>query len=68
MNTDQTAAILPGTRLAIIVDSLQGLGTLTPHDLVRCDPLSFDVVARELGDQNIVLTGDTTLRFGEPAA
>jgi hypothetical protein len=68
MSTDHTAAILPGTRLAIIVDSLQGLGELSPQQLVRCDPLSFDVLARELGDQNIVLTGDTTLRFGGAGA
>lgn len=58
----------PGTRLAIIVDSLTGLGTLTPHELVRCDPLSFDVVARDLGAQGITLTGDTTMRFVGPAA
>lgn len=65
---DTTAAIRPGTRLAIIVESLAGLGTLTPHELVRCDPLRFDVVARELGAQGIVLRGDTTLRFdGAPA-
>ena len=59
--------IQPGNQLHPLIDSLRSVGTITTAELVRVDPVSFDVIAAALIARGVNFDAGTVLEFGETA-
>lgn len=51
-------------RRNVLVDSLRGVGQITPAELVRVDPVTYDQIAEGLIAAGVRISGDTVLEFG----
>lgn len=54
---------MPDGRLSAIAASLANHPPITPVELLRCDPVTYDAVAAHLAAVGVRLENDTTLEF-----